>query len=78
MTALYAFMVLFNQYSYEFLDDYWIEYIVKNHAKVWYYSNFIIAFIFILFVIIFVYNLGKGTNHERKEPLLINEDNQYE
>lgn len=74
ITALYAFVLLFNAYAPEFMDDYWLDYIAKHYSKVWYYGSFTIAFILILFTIIFVYNLGKGTSHGKKELLFKKED----
>lgn len=78
ISALYAFVILFNLYGPEFIDDYWLDYLVINYPNLWYYSSFTISCILILFIIVFVYNLGKGTNYERKEKLLIDENNQYE
>lgn len=78
ISALYAFVILFNLYGQEFIDDYWLDYLAVNYPKVWYYGSFTVATILILFVLVFVFNLGKETNHEKREPLLTNNDEQYE
>lgn len=77
-SALYAFVILFNVYAPEFMDDYWLDYLAVNHPNAWYYGSLIISTILILFVLIFVYNLGKGTNHEKREPLLIKKEEENE
>lgn len=75
MTALYAFMVLFDLYAPEFIDDYWLDILCSKYAQEWYYSNIIIAAIMILCTIIWVYNLGKSVKElEEKEPLLIKKE----
>jgi len=75
MTALYAFMVLFDLYAPEFIDDYWLDILCDKYAQEWYYSNIIIAAIMILCTIIWVYNLGKSAKElEEKEPLLIKKE----
>ena len=78
MTALYAFIVLFDLYAPVYLDDYYIDTLVRNYAQEWHYINLTIAAITSLFAIIWIYNLGKGTNHEKKEPLLINKEEENE
>lgn len=78
ISTLYVFMVLFNLYASEIIDEYWLDYIFTNYANTWYYGSLTILSILILFIIIFVYNLGKGVS-DKKEPLLFNkEENQYE
>lgn len=75
MTALYAFMVLFDLYAPEFIDDYWLDILCNKYAQEWYYSNIIIAAIMILCTIIWVYNLGRSAKElEEKEPLLIKKE----
>ena len=71
ITALYAFVIAFNLYAPELMDDYWLDYVAIHYPNLWYYGSLTTAIVFILFLIIFVYNLGKGTNHEKREPLLI-------
>ena len=75
MTALYAFMVLFDFYAPEFIDDYWLDILCDKYAQEWYYSNITIAAIMILCTIIWVYNLGRSAKElEEKEPLLIKKE----
>ena len=79
MTALYAFMVLFDLYAPEFIDDYWLDILCNKYAQEWYYSNIIIAAIMILCTIIWVYNLGRSAKElEEKEPLLIKKEEDNE
>jgi hypothetical protein len=49
-----------------------------DYATEWYYTNISVSIISILFSIIWIYNLSKGTNHERKEPLLTKEKEENE
>ena len=72
--ALYAFMVCFNLYAPVYLDDYYLDVLHTNYAKEWYYTNVGISSIAILWTAIWIFNLGKGTNHEKKEPLLTNKE----
>ena len=75
MTALYAFMVLFDLYAPEFIDDYWLDILCNKYAQEWYYSNIIIAAVMILCTIVWVYNLGRSAKElEEKEPLLIKKE----
>lgn len=75
ITALYAFMVLFDLYAPEFIDDYWLDILCNEYAQEWYYSNIIIAAIMILCTIVWVYNLGRSAKElEEKEPLLIKKE----
>lgn len=78
ISALYAFTILFNLYGQEFIDDYWLDYMAVNYPKVWYYGSLTVATILIIFVLIFVFNLGKGTNHERRESSLIKKEEENE
>ena len=78
MTVLYAFIVLFDLYAPVFLDDYYIDTLVQNYAQEWYYTNLTVSAVTIFFVIVWIYNLGRGTNHEKKEPLLINKEEENE
>ena len=75
MTALYAFMVLFDLYAPEFIDDYWLDILCNKYAQEWYYSNIIIAAVMILCTIVWVYNLGRSAKElEEKEQLLIKKE----
>ena len=74
ISALYAFVVCFDLYAPIYLDDYYLDILYNNYAKEWYYTNVTISSISILFVLIWVFTLGKGTNHEKREPLLINKE----
>ena len=78
MTALYAFVILFDLYAPVYLDDYYMDMLVQNYAQEWYYANFAVSVITIFFVLVWVYNMGRGTNHEKKEPLLINKEEKNE
>lgn len=69
MTALYAFVILFDLYAPVYLDDYYMDMLVQNYAQEWYYTNLTVSAVTIFFTIVWIYNLGRGTNHE-KEPLL--------
>lgn len=78
MTVLYAFVILFDLYAPVYLDDYYIDTLVQNYAQEWYYTNLTVAAVTILFVIVWIYNLGRGANHEKKEPLLTKEKEENE
>ena len=71
--ALYAFMILFDVCGPIYLDDYYMDKLVTNYSTEWYYANLSISAIALFFTIVWVYMLGKGTNHE-KEPLLTNKE----
>lgn len=73
MIALYAFVILFDLYAPVYLDNYYMDKLAVDYATEWYYTNISISIVSILFSIIWIYNLGKGTNHE-KEPLLTNKE----
>ena len=75
ITALYAFVVLFDIYAPEFIDDYWLDILYDKYAQGWYYSNITVGAVMILCTIIWVYNLGRGVRElEEKEPLLIKKE----
>ena len=74
ITVFYALIILFDLWAPIYLDDYYLDLLVTNYSKEWYYTNLAIASIMFIFIIIWVYNMGKGTNHEKKEPLLINKE----
>ena len=78
MTVLYAFVILFNLYAPVYLDDYYMDMLMQNYAQEWYYTNISVSAIAIFFVLIWVYNMGRGTNHEKKEQLLINKEEENE
>ena len=78
MTALYAFIILFDLCAPVYLDDYYMDMLMQNYAQEWYYTNISVSAITIFFVLVWVYNIGKGTNHEKKEPLLINKEEENE
>lgn len=79
ITALYAFIVLFDFYAPEFIDDYWLDILCDKYAQEWYYSNITIAAIMILCTIVWVYNLGRSAKElEEKEPLLIKKEKDNE
>lgn len=70
--ALYAFVVCFDLYAPVYLDNYYLDILYTKYAKEWYYGNIIVSSVFLFFTLVWVYMLGKGTNHEKKEPLLTN------
>ena len=76
--ALYAFVILFDACGPIYLDDYYIDKLVTNYSNEWYYANVSISTITLFFIIVWIYNLGKGTNHEKKEPLLTNKEEKEE
>ena len=76
--ALYAFMVLFDVCGPIYLDDYYMDKLVTNYSNEWYYTNLSISAITLFFTIVWIYNLGRGTNHEKKEPLLTNKEKENE
>ena len=78
MTALYAFVILFDLYAPIYLDDHYLDILYTKYAKEWYYGNIIVSSISLFFTLVWVYILGKGTNHEKKEPLLINKEEENE
>ena len=63
MIALYAFVILFDLYAPVYLDDYYIDKLMQNYAQESYYTNIAISAKTKFFTIIWIYNLGKGTNH---------------
>jgi hypothetical protein len=69
IVALYAFVILFDICGPIYLDDYYMDKLVTNYSNEWYYTNLSISAIALFFTIVWIYNLGRGTNHE-KEPLL--------
>lgn len=78
MTALYAFVILFDLCAPVYLDDYYMDMLVQKYAQEWYYTNFTVSVVAIFFTIVWIYNLGRRTNHEKKEPLLINKEEKNE
>lgn len=76
--ALYAFMICFDLYAPIYLDDYYLDILYTKYAKEWYYGNIIVSSISLFFALVWVYTLGKGTNHEKREPLLINKEEENE
>ena len=78
MTALYAFVILFDLYAPVYLDDHYLDILYTKYAKDWYSINIMISSISLFFALAWVYTLGKGTNHEKKEPLLINKEEENE
>jgi hypothetical protein len=78
ITALYAFVILFNLSAPVYLDDYYMDMLTQNYAQEWYYTNLAVSAVTIFFVLVWVYNMGRGTNHEKKEPLLINKEEENE
>lgn len=77
-TMLYAFVVLFDLWAPIYLDDYYLDVLATTYSKEWYYSNLTVAAIMFIFIIIWVFILGKGTSHEKKEKLLINDKKEEE
>ena len=77
-SALYAFVILFDLYAPVYLDDYYLDILYTKYAKEWYYGNIIVSSISLFFALAWVYTLGKGTNHEKREPLLINKEEENE
>lgn len=78
MTALYAFVILFDLYAPVYLDDYYMDMLMQNYAQEWYCTNISVSAITIFFVLVWVYNMGRGTSHEKKEPLLTNKEEENE
>lgn len=76
--ALYAFVILFDVCGPIYLDDYYIDKLVTNYSNEWYYTNISVSTIALFFIIVWIYNLSKGTNHEKKEPLFINKEEKEE
>ena len=71
-TVLYALVILFDLWAPIYLDDYYLDLLTVNYSKEWYYTNVGVASIMFIFIMIWVFTLGKGTSHEKKEKLLIN------
>ena len=78
MTALYAFVIIFYLYAPVYFDEYYMDMLMQNYAQEWYYTNISVSAITIFFVLVWVYNMGRGTSHEKKEPLLINKEEENE
>ena len=77
-TMLYAFVVLFDLLAPIYLDDYYLDVLATTYSKEWYYSNITVAAIMFIFITIWAFILGKGTSHEKKEKLLINDKKEEE
>ena len=77
ITALYAFVILFDLCAPVYLDNYYMDMLMQSYAQEWYYTNLAVSAITIFFVLVWVYNMGRGTNHE-KEPLLTNKEEENE
>lgn len=78
VTALYVAVFCFDAYAPVFLDDYYLEKLTREYAREWYNVNMAIAIIGAVFALVWAWNLGKGTNHEKKEPLLTKEEKEDE
>lgn len=78
MTALYAFVILFDLYAPIYLDNYYLDILYTKYAKEWYYGNIIVSSISLFFALTWVYTLGKSTDHEKREPLLTKEEKENE
>lgn len=78
ITMLYLITVSFDYFAPIYLDDYYLDLLVIKYSKEWYYGNLIIAITMCVFTIIWVYTLGRGTSHEKKEKLLTNDRKEEE
>lgn len=76
MTALYAFIILFDLYAPTYLHDYYMDMLMQNYAQEWYYTNISVSAITIFFVLMWVYNMGRRTNHEKELLLTKKEENE--
>lgn len=77
-TALTLIVILFNNYADLYLDDYYIDLLYHDYKYIYLWFNTSITSIWIFLVLAFVYMLGRGTNHEKREPLLINKEKENE
>lgn len=77
-TALTLIVILFNNYADFYLDGYYIDLLYRDYKYIYLWFNTSITSIWIFLVLTFVYMLGRGTNHEKKEPLLINKEKENE
>lgn len=75
ITALFIFAILFNMYYEEILNEYWIKVIHQKYWIPWYYTRLLVGTLITSFVLIWVYNLGRGAKElEEKESLLIKKE----
>lgn len=78
ISTIYVFVVLFNVYAPEFIDEYWLDILYTKYAQEWYYGNLTISALTTLCAAIWIFNLGKNFNSKEKEPLLINKEEENE
>ena len=78
VTALLASLITFKLCYREFLDDYYIEMLHQHYWDVYLAIASGISILFLVLTWSWMYNLGKGTNHEKREPLLINKSEENE
>ena len=43
MTALYAFVILFDLCAPVYVDDYYMDMLMQNYAQEWYYTNLAVS-----------------------------------
>lgn len=74
LSVLLCEIHIFNSYADIYLDDYYIELLYNVYPTQLIYINTIVSVLWSIFAIIFVFMLGRGTNHEKREPLLIKKE----
>ena len=74
LSALLCGIHVFNSYADIYLDDYYVELLYNVYPTQLIYINTIVSVLWSIFAIIFVFMLGRSTNHEKREPLLIKEE----
>lgn len=78
ISMLFLFVITFDYFAYEVLDDYYIELLKHQYNQAWGYTNLVTTFAFVLFSIIWIYHQGVNSvkeiakQYEEEEKLLNN------
>lgn len=74
ITALFGFVITFKLCYKEVVDDYYIQLLHQQYMDEYLAISAGITSIFLVCTWVFIYNLGKGTNNDKREPLFKKED----
>lgn len=76
ISALFAFVVFFDNTAYQLLDDYYIELLNKEYNNAWIYTKMVIVFSFIICCIIWIYLQGLSAATEIAEQIKKEKENE--